>query len=153
MTHTFPALADGERLVPPGDALLFRQITRHQWDDVNRRPSSASFGPAQVDMFMPSFALEGPDVSAQTSRDWHQDNAKSPSLGVWAVTTQEVSTAGLRSIDDTAAPLAAGQKRSPGHAYVDYRGLSKQDERSARKELLLYALTRGELVTTDKLAD
>lgn len=148
----FRDLEPGEAVIPPGPALLFRQITAHQWDDVNLRPSSASFGPSTVDVFRPSFALEGPAVDAQSARDWHQDNAKSPSLGVWAVSALEVSGTGLRSVDDTAVPAAPGEHRAPGHAYVDYRDLAKKEERDVRKELLLRAIDRGELPTIDKLA-
>lgn len=153
MNRKYLDLRPGERVVTPDHALLLRQITEHQWDDVNETPSSASFGPASIDMFCPSFALEGLGVDAQSARDWHQDNAKTPSVGVWAVSTQQVSDAGLRSVDDTKAPLAPGEKRAPGHTFVDYRGMAKKNERNARKELLLQAIDRGELATNDKLTD
>lgn len=151
MNH-YPQLLKDESVLEAAEELLFRQVTKHQWDEINEIPSSTAFGPMPIDDGRPSYAREGAGVSAQSARDWHQDHAKSPSLGVWAVTTLEVDSAGLRAVDDSACPLSPGEERAPGHAYVDFRGLGRKERTSARAELLLRAMARGELPTSDKLA-
>lgn len=154
MTHNYPDLEPCESVVAPSDELLYRQITQHKWNEVARIPSSAAFGPADADDGKPSFARgTAPGVDAQSSRDWHQKNARSSSIGVWAVTSSEVDAATLRVVDDSNCPLPAQGPRAPGHCFPDYRSLQKAAERNARKELLLRAIDRGELPTTDCLAE
>lgn len=145
MTAGIPLL-DGEILLTDVDEVLFRQATTPLWDAINRQPSSTAFGPASIDAQKPSFSRSSL-VTAQASRDWHQKNAKSPSHGVWGCTVGEVIAAASRAIDDSATP---GPK-APGHAYVDYRGYNKSQERLLRSRLLIQALARGEFSTTDCL--
>lgn len=153
MTHDFPDLAPCEVQLAPSDELLYRQITKHKWNEVQKVPASAAFGPVSADDGRPSFARSSAEgVTEQSSRDWHQQHARTPSLGVWAVTSAEVNEAELRSVDDSACPLPAQGVRAPGHCYVDYRGLTPKQVRDARAELLLRALSRKELPTSDCLA-
>lgn len=153
MTHNFPDLASCEFQLAPSDELLYRQITRHKWNEVQKVPASAAFGPVSADEGRPSFARSSAEgVTEQSSRDWHQQNARTPSLGVWAVTSAEVDEAELRSVDDSACAPPAQGARAPGHCYVDYRGLTPKQVRDARAELLLRALAREELPTSDLLA-
>lgn len=140
-------LVPGEAVVPAGDELLFRQITEHKWDSMVEVPSSTAFAPTSADHGKPSFSRSSL-VTAQESRDWHRENARSPSLGVWACSTAEVAQGGTRSVDDSGVPLAPGEVRAPGHAYVDYRHLSKGQQRVLRALLLAYALDRQEVPTT-----
>lgn len=154
MTHEFPAIDACESVLDSPDELLFRQITKHKWNEVARVPSSSAFGPADADKGKPSFSRSGVNgVTEQSSRDWHQNHARTPSLGVWATTVAEVQGAELRTVEDADCPVAPEQERAPGHCYVDYRDLTRAKVRDARAELLLRALARGELPTTDCLAD
>jgi hypothetical protein len=90
------------------------------------------------------------DVTAQESRDWHQNYARSASIGVWAVSVAEVAEADLRAVDDSDVPLPDGApERAPGHCYVDFRGLSREAKVNARAVLLRRALARQEVETTD----
>lgn len=142
----FKPLVEGEFLVPVSDELLFRQITDVHWDEVNKIPGSPAFGPASIDKGKASFARASV-VSAQESRDWHSEHASKPSRGVWACSSEEVESAGTRSVDD--GKIATAHPKSPGHCYVDYRHMSKPEERLVRAELLALAIGRGEVRTGD----
>lgn len=126
--------------------LLYRQMCEHIWDSQYQRPNVDSFGPQRVDQRKPSFA-RGSIVSAQDSRDWHNENARSKSIGVWACSIAEVHEAGTRGIDDSACPEDPDQKRSPGHAYVDYRHVDRGGMRVIKASLLMAAIRRGEVPT------
>ena len=134
--------------ISPSKELLYRQIVEHNWDPIAQKPSSAAFGPANIDHGMPSFS-RSTKVSPQESRHWHQHNARSYSKGVWACAVEEVDDAGTRSVDDCDCPSQPDQSRSPGHCYVDYRHYGKRDERVVRALLLAAALSRGAIPTGD----
>jgi hypothetical protein len=137
-------LLDGEQLMSDGGELAYRQTTKHMFDD--GKIATTAFGPTPSDKGMPSFSRSSL-VTAQDARDWHTRNAKSPSLGVWAVTVGEVVESERYVVDDSKTPLAGGEKRAPGHCFVDYRGLSKAQERELRTKLYFRAIDRGEVPT------
>jgi hypothetical protein len=140
-------LEDCESIIQPSpDKVLLRQIGRNVWDEVNEIPTDLAFGPQKSDARRPSFSTN-PD--AQASRDWHQRNASSPSLSVWAVTSQEVAAAGLRAVDDSECPEEPEAQKAPHHCYVDYRGLSKPEMARAKQYLLLAAKKRKAIPTAD----
>lgn len=152
MSTSYPPLDPCEKHLTGTDELLYRQITIHQWNETARIPAAHAFGPKDADKGRPSFAHAGTEgVDEQSSRDWHQKNARTPSLGVWATSVSEVDSVNLRAVYDGDCPLEPGDKRAPGHTYVDYRGVARKDLKDARAELLLLALERGELPTTDCL--
>jgi hypothetical protein len=144
----WPALGPNEAEVKISDELIWRQMTSFYWDEEKRQPSSHAFGPAPIDKRMASFTRAF-FVTAQEARDWHQENAASPSFSVWALATVETDDVDVRVVDDSNAPLEPGAKRPPGHCYLDYRGVSKPEERTIRAVLLRHALARGEIATTD----
>jgi hypothetical protein len=144
-------LEEGHRIVAAGEELLYRQITKHMLTGDGQIGSHA-FGAADSDAGKPSYARSS-IVDAQSSRDWHDAHANSPSLGVWGVTVKEVSQIRRFVIDDSAAPLPAGKLRAPGHCFVDYRGLDRGTVKSLRGVLLRFALGRGEVSTTRTAAD
>lgn len=140
-----PELSLGEIIVgdEPNDSpdeLLYRQVTPHTWINDEGTPASHAFGPSKADKGMPSYS-RGSKVTAQQAFDWHNAHAHSPSVGTWACSLDEVHAAELRVIDDSQA-FAAGPK-APGHCYVDFRGLTKSEERNRRSVLLRHALARG----------
>lgn len=142
------ALQAGEELVGKSDLIIYRQITEHLWNEKDRKPSSSAFGPATADKLMPSF-VRSDKVSAQASRDWHNENARSPSLSVWAVSVAEVDEAATAVVDDSAVDLGEGEIRAPGHCFVEYRHLEskKSEVRQVRLRLLVSAIKRGEQTT------
>lgn len=131
-----------EVLLTDESEVLYRQLTEPLYDPALKRPSSHAFGPKDADHGKPSF-VRSSLVSAQDSRDWHTANAAKPSLAVWGCTVGAVNGEGVRAVDDAATP---GEK-SPGHAYVDYRSLSKPETKVIRAVLLAESLKLGEYPT------
>lgn len=145
MTPAYLPLLPQEELLDSGsDELLYRQITEPLMND--GRVSSQAFGPATADEGAPSFARET-ITTPQESRDWHTENAAKPSLSVWACSVFEVESAGTRAVDDSAVPPPPEAIVAPGHCYVDYRHMSKKQERITRSFLLAAALAREEIPT------
>lgn len=143
-------LLEGEELMSTAEELIYRQATAHMFD--GDQLATTAFGPTTADRGMPSFARSTVQ-SAQEARDWHSRCANSPSLGVWAITVSEVIDAGRYVVDDSAAPLLKGELRAPGHCFVDYRRLTKPQERELRSQLYFYATDRGEIPTIETPGD
>ncbi|WP_017794048.1 hypothetical protein [Leucobacter salsicius] len=143
-------LADGEEIMDVADELMYRQITGLMMD--NGKPVTAAFGPASIDKGKPSYSRSN-EVSAQQARDWHTEYASRPSLGVWAVSVEEVVGAGLVAVDDSKTRLPPNGKRAPGHCFADFRGMNKREERVYRAKLYFGAIDRGEIPTTATLRD
>lgn len=137
-------LLDGEQLMSNTDEIAYRQTTKHMFD--GGKLATTAFGPTPADKGMPSYS-RSTVVTAQEARDWHTRNAKNLSLGVWAVTVGEVVESERYVVDDSKAPVPDDEKRAPGHCFVDYRGLTKQQERELRTELYFRAIDRGEVPT------
>lgn len=72
--------------------------------------------------------IDGPP----SSPGLHHKYAPSRSTGVWAVTVDEVLEVERHVIDDSAAPLAEGERRAPGPCFVNYRQPAKPDTKSNR---------------------
>jgi len=150
MTSIDVELLEGEQLISEANELLYRQVTKHMLD--GDKLKTEAFGPSTADREMPSYARSS-EVTPQAARDWHTQNAASPSLGVWGVTVGEAIESGRHVVDDSLRPLADNQKRSPGHCFIDFRGLSKPQKRELRARLYFFATDRGELLTTPTLED
>lgn len=144
-------LDEGEAFLENASELIFRQITRHSLSK-DGRVGTHAFGHADSDRGKPSYSRCSV-VSAQEARDWHNANARSPSLAVWALAIEEVYAERLWAIDDSAVPVEAGRVRAPGHCYVDYRHLSRGEVKSIRARLYFAAERRGEIPTTSEVID
>lgn len=123
---------------------LYRQIPPHLWDGQVGKPKAEAFGPSDADKGKPSYS-RSTVVTAKDSRDWHNENARSTSLGVYKVTVDEVAKVDLRSVDDSNCPVSPGKERAPGHCYVDFQHLSKKEERRVRSILYIRAMAWGEI--------
>lgn len=143
-------LAEGETLVTEADELIYRQITKHLKDPSGAIATHAFTG--ESGKGNPSYARSSV-VTAQASRDWHTENTKSSSEGVWALSVCEVVATKRWVIDDTGAPLAPGELRSPGHCFVDIDGLDRVALKSLRTLLWKAATERGEIPTSAPLGD
>lgn len=150
MTAAEVTLGEGEALTTEREELIYRQIV--EWMVSTGEIGTHVFGPATSDHGMPSYSRSSV-VTAQQSRDWHHQNVESRSTGVWALSVDEVLELELLVIDDSKAPLAAGEKRAPGHCFVDYRGMAKADVKAVRYKLYLKAIARGEIPTTEPTGD
>lgn len=150
MTAVDLELVEGESQIVDQDLLIYRQITEHLMHGSS--VATHAFTGAKVDAGKPSYARSDV-VTAQESRDWHTAIAKSPSLGVWALTAGEVIVARSRVIDDSATALAEGENRSPGHCYVDARNLDRLALKELRAELWAAAMKRKEIPTREPRKD
>jgi hypothetical protein len=150
MTGADVELLDGEQLLSDADELVYRQATQHLFD--GEKLATTAFGPSTSDKDRPSYS-RSTVVTAQEARDWHTQNAKSPSLGVWGVTTGEAIASGRHVVDDSRCPIVGGEPRAPGHCFVDFRGLTKSQRRELRSRLYFYATERGEVITIERLKD
>lgn len=129
-----------QEIEAPSLELLWRQVTPHIWNGEKGAPADHAFGPSTSDEGKPSYSRETV-VSAEEAFNWHNRNANTSSQSVWACSVDEVAATGLRAIDDNS--IAPSRTRAPGHAYVDFRGLAKREERKKRVRLLLAAVERG----------
>ena len=143
------ALSPGEVLVPCSEERLWRQMIPAIWVSEEGKPSSHAFGPSSADRGKPSFARES-KVTATEALDWHNENARSPSQAVWAVSAAEVDTSGTRSVDDTSVQGFMG---APGHCYVDYRHLDKSGERVLRVSSSAWPWLVGASFESDRVGE
>lgn len=135
MTTRELVLEEGEQLMPAGDELLYRQITRHMVAE-DGRVGTHAFGPQTSDLGKPSFS-RSTVVNAQESRDWHTENARARSVGVRAVSVEAVIKTRTWAIDDSGISVPAGTKRAPGHCFVDYRGFEPREVKAVRAHLYM----------------
>lgn len=124
------------------DEFLWRQITPIIWHGEKGQPKTDAFGPKTADEQKPSFSRSAL-VTAEEAFEWHNKHANSKSLAVWACRVSDCGQIALRVIDDY-SHSSKPKHVAPGHAYVDYRGLSKKEERDKRSELLMAALDYGQ---------
>lgn len=127
-----------------GAELLYRQIPEFNWDVTKNCPASLAFYPQSSDERKPSFS-RSTKTSAKSAYEWHNANARSRSLSTWACSVVDVDEAKTRAVDDSAVPLNPGEKRAPGHAFVDYRKMDKGQMRLIGSQLLMKAIGRGQL--------
>ena len=143
---TFVALTQGEEIMTDSGEMMYRQLTIYTYDEVNEQPSMNAFGPSDSDVGKPSF-VRSTQTTPQAAQAWHNQNAQTPSVGVWQVSVGDVEDVGLRAVDDQAVPPPPGAKpRSPGHCFADYRHLGKSEERKLRGLVLARALGHGKVI-------
>ncbi len=147
MTAADVELLDGEQLLSDAKELAYRQIAPHMLVDEGKVATTA-FGPNTADKGRPSFS-RSTVLSAQESRDWHTQNARSPSSGVYGVTVGEVIESGRYVVDDSGCPIPDGAIRAPGHCFVDFRGLERPLMKELRARLYMHAMARGEIPTVE----
>jgi hypothetical protein len=140
----FPDLMPGENLLSPGDELVLRNVHPHFYDHGVRTVSSQAFEPNSGDGGCMSAARETV-VSPMDSYMEYTITFGLSSAGIWALTTEEVSIAGSRTVDDCGTQVMTGDRLPTGHAYVDFRDLGGSGGREGRraKKLKAQALTRG----------
>lgn len=71
----------------------------------------------------------------------HREGLGLESDGTWAVTVAEAGEADCRVVDDSACDGVD----TPGHSFIDMRGLSKAARRTARTRLAAWATARGRM--------
>ena len=111
---------------------LLRQVNP-VWKKQDGTAASLAFWPFPKDEGLLSVD-DGDRVTPQAA--WRRFVARFPSAGVWAVTLQEVTDAGLPVRED---PLVD----NPEHAVVDFTALTEKQQKAKAKLLCGHANRRG----------
>lgn len=134
----WPAPASGEQeLYPPTPELLLRQVHPNFLDGNEITEMAFYPGSKSQECSCSRETLQ----SAEGAYDHHTGKLNGKSVGTCAVSVQEVEDAGSRAIDDSAVQTYIPP--TPGHTYIDFRGLAKQERSFIRDELADAANTRG----------
>lgn len=137
MTRDWPSLVDGEVELTAEGERLWRQAAPAYLEQ-DGTLSSLIFRPMSNDNRMLSVFRES-IVTAEQAHDNHVESGRA-SLGTLAVRVGQVrDEARLRAVDDS----AAGEDVPAGHAYIDFRPLTKQQTNTATEVLLRRALANG----------
>lgn len=136
MSRGWPDLVDGEVVLTADGESLWRQAapSYHEQDGTL---SYLIFRPMSNDNRMLSVSRETV-VTAKKAHDSHVESGRS-SLGTLAVRVGQVRDAGLRSVDDS----ASADDVPEGHAYIDFRPLTKGETNIAAEVLLRRAIANG----------
>lgn len=136
--HSWESLAEGEDLVEPSQEKLWRQVNPRWFS--NGIVADLAFRASEEENHQLSVSRES-KVSAEDAFQFHTETMRRHSAGVAAVTTDEVVTIGCRTVDDEITQM--NSPPTPGHAFVDLRGFTKNQRKDFREELADYATTRG----------
>lgn len=133
----WPALEDCESLIEMGDELQRRQIKAQHLDDGvdGQHITPLAF---QDDTRCVSTSRSS-QTSAADAYDYHVNVAGLASEGTSAASVAEIQAASCRAVDDQTCDGVV----TPAHSYIDMRGLSKNQRKTARVELATRATARG----------
>ncbi|MFZ4843857.1 hypothetical protein [Mycetocola saprophilus] len=129
----------GEFEIHDDTELLFRQII--EWMVVDGVVLSTVFGPSPHDRGKPSYSRSS-IVTARGAQNWHNAHARSRSREVWAVSVGEALHHELRAIDDSKVQKT-GEIQAPGHCFLDFRELTRNQIKERRFRLYITARRRG----------
>lgn len=133
-----PILEPGEILVTDGtnDAeFLWRQV-HPIYVDGNGRVTEQAFQPNSSDKRRLSCS-RGNGQTPEGAHDFHTQVLGLASAGTWGVLIGEVRQEQVHAVDDS--QVQKQDPPTPGHTYVDYRGLDKNGRAFVRDALADYA--------------
>ena len=131
-----PELESCEFLLEDGDEDQWRQIHPRFLDgDVVSREAFVGTSGASEEVS----TTRSSTVTAEEAYRHHSENLKLRTGGSWPVAVDEVGKVGSRVVDDSGCDGVD----TPGHSFLDLRGLSKVDRRRARTQLAAHATARG----------
>lgn len=137
MKHEWPELVDGEFELSAEAERLWRQAAPAYLEQ-DGTLSYLVFRPMSNDDRKLSVSRDT-EVTAKEAYDNHVESGR-PSLGTLGVQVGDVRDhAGLRSVDDS----GTSDDVPEGHAYIDFRPLTKQQTNTASELLLRRALANG----------
>lgn len=134
---SWPDIKDGEILLENADEKLWRQVRPNMFDQ--GQIGEGAFIPTSSDPRRLSCSREALQSAEGAYDDYVRRGYKS--AGTCAVTVEEVASVKSRAIDDSS--VQEGEDPTPGHTYIDYRGLDRTGRQEAREELAFYATNRG----------
>ncbi len=106
-------LADGEVVIEESEELLWRNCAESWLDEGS--PTKQLFFPTKKDSLKLSSARES--LVSASAHQAEYTALGNRSVGIWAVSSQEVQEVGLRSVDDS----ATGTSPLTGHCFLDFR--------------------------------
>ncbi|WP_159039110.1 hypothetical protein [Streptomyces sp. JHA19] len=119
MQDDVSGLRPGEVELTDADEEIWRQVNPAFVHD--GRVSSQAFTPTTKDAGELS-TNRATKVTPQAAFEYHIQQLELPSAGVYSLTVGEVAEVSLRVVDDSA--VQDDEPRPPGHAYVDFKGVS-----------------------------
>ena len=122
--------------------LVFRQVHPNHWD--GRHPNSVAFFPTPKDENQLSVD-DAAKVTAEESWKHFTVNLGLQSVGTWAVTAGEISTAGALVLSrDPIEDQEDSRKNNAAHCLIDFSRLTSKGQKKKRaQELALKASARG----------
>ncbi|OAM90735.1 hypothetical protein AW736_06420 [Termitidicoccus mucosus] len=122
--------------------MVFRQVHPNHWDGKN--PNSVAFSPTPKDQDQLSVD-DASLVTAEESWTHFTKNLGLQSVGVWAVTANEIASSGELAL--LRAPITGQtdvQKDNPAHCLIDFSKLTtKGQKKRCAQQLALLASVRG----------
>lgn len=140
-SRSWSALEDGEHPVAISDESLWRQVNPQFYDDSQKVVADLAFRARPEEGYKLSVSRSSVVADPEDAYGHHTTVAGRASVGVAAVTVREVDEAGSRVVDD--ASIQTIIPPTPGHCYVDCRGLTKSERQELREELAIIATDRG----------
>lgn len=139
MTDAFPNLRNGEtELSVSASVLVMRHVHPKAID--GGKVESWAFAPNSSDQGCMS-VTQSSVVDPEEAFEDYTVHQKRASAGLWALSTEEVSSSGSRTVDDQGITPTPPR----GHAFIDYRDmkLRSRPESKRAKRLRDFALDRG----------
>ena len=135
--NSWPPLEPGEILLTDEDELVWRQVNPKFFD--RGQVTEQAFQPTSDDPRRLSCSRES--LQSAEGAFKHFTNDGYLSVGTFAVTVGEVTSAGSRAVDDS--EVQTQSPPTPGHTFLDYRALDRNERRDLRDDLAFYATSRG----------
>ena len=126
--------------------LLFRQI-HPNWLVDDGVPGSLSFVPSRHDEHCLSVDRSACTNAAGSYSFFTSDlpaGLGRKSIGVWALTVEEVDKVGCKAFSDP-EPASAETPANAAHAVIDFEGISGNQQKKIGARLKVFAVTRGRL--------
>lgn len=124
----WPPLVAGEVQITNPIETLRRQINPKWFRD----------GVIGSDAFKPGDGMASTTMDSVLTAQQAHEEYRNPTVGSCALTVDEVDSSGSRAVDDSARPGI-----TPGHAYIDLRGLGRSARDNIAKKLKRVAMSNG----------
>lgn len=133
----WPALEDCENLLDDREEEFWRQVHPNHVS-AEGHVSPEGFTGTPDDRYRVSGA-SSTSTTAEEAYAYHTEVLELSSSGSWAVAVGDVLEEGCRCVDDSACE----EVDTPGHVYVDMRGLDRGGQRAARAAFAAAATLKG----------
>jgi hypothetical protein len=124
--------------------IILEDLDEDQWRQVHPRFVDGDVVSREAFVGTPGASDEvstarGAVVSAAAACEHHRQTLGLETAGSWPLSVDQVDRSHSRVVDDSACEGV----ETPGHSFIDLRGLSKGERREARTALAAHATIRG----------